>query len=182
MKQLNQWRQMTGRQKILIYITCGIVGVFLMERFFFTSLRSKAKELNRQIKAEEANLKIGLEIQKRKERATKDYQDYRSFLSATEKSEKELFTGFLREIENLAQKSGLSILNLTPKNEPQNLKDYKKYTAELRAEASLENFIKFLEDLQNNSLLIKLDKLALTPKDEQGNILKLDATVSISIP
>ena len=180
--KLSQKTKITGRQKILIYITCGIVGVFLMERFFFTSLRSKAKELNRQIKAEEANLKIGLEIQKRKERATKDYQDYRSFLSATEKSEKELFTGFLREIENLAQKSGLSILNLTPKNEPQNLKDYKKYTAELRAEASLENFIKFLEDLQNNSLLIKLDKLALTPKDEQGNILKLDATVSISIP
>jgi len=180
--KLSEKTKITGRQKILIYATCGIIGIFLMERFFFASLRSKAKELNRQIKVEEANLKIGLEIQKRKERATKDYQDYRSFLSAAEKPEKELFTGFLREIENLAQKSGLSILNLTPKNEPENLKDYKKYTAELRAEASLENFIKFLEDLQNNSLLIKLDKLALTPKDEQATVLKLDATVSISIP
>ena len=153
-----------------------------MERFFFASLRAKGKVLNQQINAEEANLKIGLEIQKRKERATKDYQDYRSLLSAAEKPEKEIFTGFLREIENLAQKAGLSILNLTPKNEPQNFKDYKKYTADLRAEASLENFIKFLEDLQNSSLLIKLDKLALTPKDEQAVILKLDATVSISIP
>jgi len=180
--KLSEKTKITGRQKILIYITSGIVGVFLMERFFFANLRSKAKELNRQIKVEEANLKIGLEIQKRKERATEDYQDYRSFISAAEKPEKELFTGFLREIEDLAQKAGLSVLNLTPKNEPQNLKDYKKYTAELRAEASLENLIKFLENLQNNSLLIKLDKLALTPKDELANILKLDATVSISIP
>lgn len=182
MKQLIHWAKISTRKKILIYITSGIVGVFLMERLFFSSLRSKAKNLNQQIKVEEANLKIGLEIQKRKTMALKDYQEYRSFLSATEKSEKELFTGFLREIENLAQQTGLSILNLTPQNEPKNFKDYKKYEADLRAEASLENLFKFLEKLSNNSMLIKLEKLALTPKDEKAAVLKLDATVSISIP
>jgi len=182
MKQAIQPKKISGRQKILIYITCGIVGIFLIEKFFFSSLRVKIKSLYQQIRVEEANLKAGIEVQKRKDSALKDYQDYKNYLSATEQSEKEQFTGFLREIEKLSQESGLSILNLTPKNEPENIKDYKKYTAELRAESSLENLFKFLEKLQNDNMLIKLDKFALTPKDELATILKLDSTVSISIP
>ena len=174
--------KLTRRQKILLYITAGAVGVFLIERLFLAGLRSKIKELQLQTRKEEANLKIGTEIQKRKDNVLKDYQDFKDFLRKAEIPDKEVFSGFLKQIEKIAQESGLSILNLTPQSEAVSAKAYKKYNAELRAETSLENLFNFLQKLQNNAMLIKLDKFSLTAKDEQATILKLDGTLSISIP
>jgi len=175
-------KELTRSQKILSYVAGGIICVFFIEKFFFAGLRAKINTLNQQIKKEEVDLKIGIDIQKRKDSILKDYNNYKDYLSGQNISDKEIFTGFLKEIEKLAQESGLSIINLTPQNEPQKIRDYTKYNADLKAEAPLEKFFDFLNRIQNDKLLVKLDKLSLSPKDEQASLLKIEATISITIP
>jgi Tfp pilus assembly protein PilO len=175
-------KELTRSQKILAYAAGGIICVFLIEKFFFAGLRDKINTLNQQIKKEEVDLRIGIDIQKRKDSVLKDYNNYKDYLSRQNIPVKEIFTGFLKEIEKLAQESGLSIINLTPQNEPQKIKDYTKYNADLKAEAPLGKFFDFLNRIQNDKMLVKLDKLSLSPKDEQANLLKIEATISITIP
>lgn len=171
------------REKILIYVIAGLVLFFLIERFLFSGLRGKTKSASQQVKVEEARLKAGLDIQKRKDRILAECKEFKPYLEKVEGiSGQEVFAKFLKEIEKIAQESGVSIVNLTPQNEVQEESDYKKYDAEFRAEGNVSQVLTFVNKIQNNTLLLKLDKISLSPKDEQANLIKIEATISLVVP
>ena len=171
------------KEKILIYVIAALVFFFLIEHFLFSGLRGKSKSVSGQIKVEEARLKAGLDIQKKKDKILAECKEFKPYLEKIEGiSDQEIFAKFLKEVEKTAQDAGVSIVNLTPQNEVQDEAEYKKYNAEFRAEGNISQVITFVSKIQNNALLIKLDKISLSPKDEQANLIKIEATVSLVVP
>ena len=111
-----------------------------------------------------------------------EYKDYEEYLNIEKLPDKEVFTKFLKEVESIAQESGISILNLAPQNTPEVALGYKKYNADLRAEAKLEQLFNFLDKIDQSTFLIRLDKLSLVPKDEQASALRMETVISIVVP
>lgn len=175
--------KISKKEKILAAIVCVVILMFSVDKFLLSGLRLKASALSQKIKLDEAQLKTGINIQKRKDKIIAEYDKYKSYLDINSSfSDKEVATKFLKEIENIAQQSSVAIVNLTPQNQPVASKDHKSYKVELRVEANMEQLLNLLFKIQSSSLLIKLDTLSLTPKDEEASVLKIEATISMAVP
>lgn len=170
-----------GREKLLLIVTIGLAACWLIERVLVGGLHTRLKTLRRQIAAAEAELRTGLRIQQQKDLVLDDAERYSSYL-LTGVPEREVLARFLKEIEQLAHESGVSVVSFKPDNQPSRARDYTAYKAQLRAEAGLEQLLDLLAKIQNSRLLIKLDKFSLTPKNEQASTLTLDTTLSMAVP
>lgn len=175
--------QLKGKQKIVLTVAATVLVCAVIGKYFFMPVATKLRQLQQEIRAEEEKLKVSLTIEKRKDKIISEYNQYQRYLELkSDLSDAEIVTRFLKDIEKIAQESGLSIITLNPQNQPDLSQGYRTYTADLRAEANLKQLLNFFHKIQNNQLLIKLDKLSLTPKDEQATALRLDTTIRIIIP
>jgi len=168
------------------YIACAVaalLALFLIEKFFFSGLRGKTRSLKQQIRLQEANLKTAIIIRRQKEKILEEQARLQPYLDiAASTSGRQIITKFLKEVERIAGSSGISIVNLSPKNEPEVSKRLKKFSAELRAEGAPREIFDFLLKVQNSKLLIELDKLSLSTKGESGDTLKFETLISIAVP
>jgi len=175
--------QLKKGQKTIVYAVAAVLGIFLIERFFFAGLREKIKGLNQQIKLEETNLKIGMSMRKQKDKISNENSRYKTYLEITDStSEREIITRFLKEVEKVADDSGISVINLSPENQIDKLKNCKKYNADLRAEGPEDKIFNFLNKIQASNLLVEVDKFSIVSKDEQADSLRLETTISIVVP
>jgi hypothetical protein len=171
------------KQKKIVYAVAALVALVIVERLFFSPLRTKLKNLNQQIRLEEAELKTGISMQKRKDVISGEIGRYQSYLEISGSlPEREIVTKFLKEIEKMAGDAHISIISLSPQTQSRDFKDAVEYNADLRAEASPYRIFEFLEKIHASGMLIGLDKLTLAPKDEQASALRLDTTLSIIVP
>ena len=168
------------RQRLLWIATISLAVVFLGDRVLLSGIRAKNHALKRAITDEEVTLRSGVGIQKRRgliETEQKKYAGY--FLPAA--SDRELIGKFLKETERIAQEAGVSIIDLTPDHQPSKGLD-KLYKAQLKAEATVEQFLNLLYKLQTSRLLIKLERFSITPKDERADAVRLETTISMAVP
>ena len=174
--------QMKRRDKIIVVVAGCVLFMFLTEKFLFANIRSKIKDLRRQIKVEEANLKISFEIEKEKDKIRGEISNYKGYLAVADGlSQQEVMAKFLKEMEKTAKESGVSIVGLTPQNQVEQLGNYTKYIAEMRAEGSPAQIYDFLYRVQSSKLLIRVDKLSISSKDRQAQDLKMDIAISLAV-
>lgn len=169
------------REKILIYAAAAVISIFVINKVFVSAARSGMSSLKSRIAGEEAKLRMGVEFQKRKEALVDEYKGYKEYLKKEKLPEADLFAKFLKEVENIARESRVSILSLNPQNKAEESDGYRKYTADLRMEATPEQFYDFLSRIQKSSLLLKIDKMSVTAKDESGGALRVEMLISIAI-
>jgi hypothetical protein len=167
----------------IVIIAAGVaLGVFLMDRLVFSAMRAKIRNLDSRIKAAEADLKIGLELQKRKDEIQKECAAYKGYLDiSADEAEQKIIARFINEVENTAKEAGVSIVNLTAQEHMERQKGYKICSLELRAEASFGKVRDFLYKIQTSRSLIRADRFVITSKDPQSGNFKLDTTISMTV-
>ena len=168
------------RARILAYVAGGVIFLFLFEKFFFSNLRARIKTIDKEIRLKEVELKTGVGIQDKKGQIGLDYKIYSGYLGDQKASAVDNQTAFLKELEGIAQKTGVSIVNLTPDNQSKEVGGSKVFYADARLEATVDQFYSFLGEIQNSKLLIKIDKLTISAKDENASSLRLDTTISMT--
>jgi hypothetical protein len=174
--------KLNKRDRILIFVAFGIFFLFIVQRFLFSAMFAKEKSLRQQIKLQEADLRAALEMGQQKDLIMDERLKYRDYLfSDKNASEDEQIAAFLKEVETMVGTSGLSIVSLTPQSQAEKGSEYKKYDAQLRVEGPPEKIYDFIYKVQNSRLLIRLDQVAIAPKNPEANILKLDATISLTL-
>ncbi len=170
------------RDRILIFAALGVFFVFIVQRFLFSAMSTKARSLQQQIRLEEADLRAALEMEGKKDLIMDERLKYKDYLfSDKNASEDEEIAAFLKDVETMVNTSGLSMVSLTPQSHEAKGGEYKQYDAQLRVEGSLEEIYNFIYKVQNTRLLIALDNVTVTPKDPESNLLKLEATVSLTL-
>ena len=167
------------RSLLVATIALGCVG--LLDRMVLPGWRAAAEDLRQRIASEEVNLRMGVAIQGRREAILADQQRYGEFLTAGA-SDREAVADLLQELEGIAQRSGVAILNLTPQRRSSKGSDQTGYTAYLKAEAGVEQIFNLLHEIQTSRLLITLDQLTLTPKNDEASTMKIETTVRMVVP
>jgi len=171
----------TGRHKLLLAATIVLAVVYLADRMVLSGLLTRMRQLRTAITTEEAALRMNLGLQARKAALLDESKTYSAYL-ITASPEHEITARFLKEVERIAQESGVSLTDLTPDAQPSKTTDVRTYRAQLRADATLWQLWKLFDQLQRSHLLLTLDRFTLTPKDEQASLLRLEATLNLAVP
>ncbi len=169
------------RTRILVYAAAAVIFIFLSEKFFFSNLGARIKNIDRQIKLKEVELKSGVSIQNKKEDIMTDFQTFKGYLNENSMSDADLEAGFLKEMEKIAQKSKVSIVSLTPGDKKSGIGGNEVFYADARIEATLDQFYSFLYEIQSSKLLIKIERMSISVKDENASALRADATISMTV-
>ncbi len=164
MKLSVKWpvKTLNKREKRLLFIIlllAFVVGNFLFLRPLFDKWRGLGEELN----LKEMKLKKGGEIVARQkvleEKFSKLKTGLDSFLSREER-----VSNLFKEMESLAQRSGLSILKIRPHRRIEDTGLFEQLSVELNFAGDISGAVKFLYNLQQHSHTLDVRSLRLRPE------------------
>ena len=168
--------KLSQKEKTGLFISAILVSLVILDRLILTPINDRIRQINREIKIDEKQLAMGLRNLNQKEFVSSEYKKYALYLKNSG-SDDEKTTAILSEVENLAHKSGVSLIDMKPQ-QPQNINFYKEYTIEVEAEGSMDALVRFLYELNTSSQLLRAEKLRLNLKDKDSSVVK--ATIQIT--
>jgi Tfp pilus assembly protein PilO len=171
---------LSKREKTIFYIAFVFIFLAILDNFFISPIFSKIKNLNREISDTELKIKNSLKILSQKDRILNEAKKYSTFLIST-KTEEEEITSLLQEIESIANKSQLYIVDMKPL--PANIESsyIKKYLITLNSEGKMENIVDFIYSIENSNQLLVVEKYQITLKSKETNTAQLAITISKTV-
>jgi Tfp pilus assembly protein PilO len=169
------------KQKIIILSAAGVIFLLAFIFLVIMPLSDRLTELKKEIQTSELELKEAMALQARKDLIIFQCNKFRDYLQANESSDQENEGWLLKEVEQLSERSFLSVISLS-KADIKQVKDYKVYGAELRAEGDITSILKFFSYIEENPKLIQVADFTVSPKDEKANTLEFDANISLYVP
>lgn len=165
------------KERILFYATISLLTIFLLRSFIFRPFANKLFSLNQKICLEEANFKKGLILLSRRKDIEQEYKNYQPYLNI-KGSDEEITAELLKQIEQLAQKAGLSLTNIQPQAQKKGREEYKEYDVQLRFESQMDGVVNFLYNLHSSNFLLRVKKLSLNRKAQESETLKGEMIIS----
>jgi len=167
--------KLSKKEKALLSIAALVVFVLLLDRVIFRPILNKLKDLDTEIQNQKNTIKENLHITGQKDKTDKDIERYSSYIGKGQSSEKEM-ASLLQEIENLAAKFSISLIDIKPGG----LEDeeiIKKYRVDLNCEARMEQIINFIYEVETFSALLVVEKFDIRPKTKNSDILKFTMSI-----
>ena len=177
----NIFTRLSKREQFVLYLAIFFIALTLLDRAIISPVFSKVKSLDTEIKEKEVAIRRNSHILTQKDRVSSEIAKYGSFLSAA-KSEDEEISSFLKEIENLANKSSVYLVDMKPAG-IKDLGSSKKYLLNLNCEAQMEQITDFIYNIENSNKLVTIDKYQISPKSKESSVAKCSMSISrIVIP
>jgi Tfp pilus assembly protein PilO len=168
--------RLSKKEQFILYIAAFFIALTLLDRLIIEPIFSKMQSLDKEIQEKEAAIRRNTHIVVQKDRILAEVAKYTSFLS-TAKSEDEEITSFLKEIENLADKSSVYLVDMKPAG-VKDLSSSKKYLLNLNCEAQMEQLADFMYNIENSNKLLTIDKYQISPKSKESSIAKCSISIS----
>lgn len=168
--------RLSKREKTVFYSTVAVVSVMAFDRLFLSPVFDKLRSLDKKIRETEATIKKNMHIVALQEKITAESAKYSSLASGLEMGEEEA-TSILKEIETIANKSSVYLVDLKP-GELKNVGTSKKYTANLNCEAQMEQVVDFMYNIESSPLLLTIEKYQISPKEKDSSIARCSMSVS----
>jgi len=148
---------LSKREKLIFYTTISVIIFAVVFNLFIAPIMSKNDNLNDQIRLNREKLANYLWLAKNKDAIQKKYSKFVPVDSITGKEQGGTIDT-LSELENLAVHSGIKIIDIRPQQETKSSGLYKENLIDLRAEGSLENYMKFIYNLENSLVLLRIKR------------------------
>lgn len=172
---------LSKREKLIFYIAVIVVCFLLLDKMIIYPIYSHIRNLDQQIKDKETAIRKDLKVLAQKDRIELERAKYASFTNAP-KSEEEAMTGILKEIEGLAGKASVYLIDMKPGG----VKDMgvsKKYTVTLNCEGKMEQITDFIYNIENSRKLLRVERCQINPKSKESSVAQCSMSVSqIVIP
>ncbi len=163
------------RERIILYLTVGLIILGLGFNLVLKPALAKNRVLNKEINNTRAKLKKYLQLLAQKEEIESKFNKF----SASQNNpdfEGNAAIGALSEIENLAKKANIRIIDLRPQSlETGDL--YKEALIELKTEGTMDNYLKFIYTIESSLSLLKIKRFELNVQPNSG---LLEANISLS--
>jgi Tfp pilus assembly protein PilO len=91
-------------------------------------------------------------------------------------SDDEQVTQVLKELESLASKSSVYLVDMKPGGIKESGSS-KRILINLNCEAQMEQLVDFMYNMENSSSLISIEKYQLTPKAKESSVAKCNISV-----
>ena len=167
--------RLSKREKIVFYAAAAFISLGLFDFLILSPVISKINSLDGQIKAEEVSIRKNLHIMAQKEKILSEKARYSSF-SNTMKTEEEEVTSFLKEIEVLADKNSVYLVDMKPA-EVKGKGQSNKFYVNLNCEAQMEQIVSFMYGIENSDMLLTIDKYQITPKSKDSSIARANMSI-----
>jgi len=164
------------REKIVLYGAIIFVSLALADRLIVRTFWSLTSGLDKQIQDKESQIKTNLKILAQKQRIEIQRTNYVSYLGGLT-SDNEEFTAILKEVEILAKKAGIDLVDMKPGGVKETGTS-KKYQITLNCEGSMEKIMEFMYNIETAKKLFTVEKYELTPKSKDTALVKCSMTVS----
>ena len=176
MKQIaGFYAKLSKTERRFLAVTLLILGFAFVDRVIVMPITTTLGSLNTNIREQEVAIKKSMNVLLHKETIAAESREYMSY-SVEAKNPEEEMVGLLKEVESVAEKSGVSLIYVKPGTMKEE-KEIKKYYANLECEAPMEQVATFFHDLEGSTQLIKIEKYQIQPKSKESSIAR--STVSV---
>lgn len=147
----------------------AFLAVAFLDRLLISPVRARFNSLNQQIRITEKQLGSDMRNLNQKEIISEEYNKYVPYISRSGSDEEEV-ARILGEIESLARKSSVYLVDMKPRK-PREIEFYKEYTVEIEAEGYMESLTGFMYHLNTSSQLLRIETLRLNPTKTGSSVL-----------
>lgn len=168
--------RLSKKDKIIFYIAVCVVALLILDRGIISPVFSKIRSLNKELQDKQANIKKNLRILAQKERILAQGAKYNSLLGDSKMSDDEQVTLVLKELESLANKSSVYLVDMKPSGIKESGSS-KMILINLNCEAQMEQLVDFMYNMENSNSLISIEKYQLTPKTKESSVAKCSISV-----
>ncbi len=153
---------MSKRERTILYAAVIIVFLGSMDRFVYQPILNLFGELDQEILSQENQLRKNRRYLAVRETILNSYSAYAAYAVATGADEEEV-ASLLNEIEGIARKSGLSLVNMKPKTVT-DTDIGKQYPVEVEFETKMAQLVRFIHGLYSSKYILAVEKLRIAPK------------------
>lgn len=171
--------RLSQRERIVFYVTIGVVSLVLVDRMILTPILDKINHLGAAIRSQEETIEQSLIIVTQEKRIEAESDRYAIYLSEPETEEK-VATAFLKKIENLAKKSSVYVVDIKSSGKKVD-GDIVRHFVKLNFEAQMEQVINFFYNVTNFEQLVKIEGYQIRPKSEGSSIIICSISISKTI-
>lgn len=168
--------RLSKKERAIFYIAAGIVSLLILDRAIVSPVFSKIRSLNKEVEDKKATIKKNLRILAQKDRILTEGNKYNSYLGDSKISDDEQITLVLKELESLASKSSVYLVDMKP-NGIKESGSSKKILVNLNCEAQMEQLIDFMYNMENSDNLLSIEKYQITPKAKESSVAKCSIAV-----
>ncbi len=154
--------KLSKRERMILYASVIIVVLGSMDRLVYQPIMNLFIEVDQEIISQENQLRKNMRFLAARETISNRYSAYAAYAVTTGSDEEEV-AGLLNEVEGVARKSGLALLNMKP-NPAFTTEFGKQYPVEVEVETQMKELIKFIHGLQSSKYILRVQKLRLVPK------------------
>jgi hypothetical protein len=134
------------------------------------------RSLDREVLEKKAAIRKNMLMLSQKDRILSESAKYSTYLNRM-KSEDEEVTLLLKEIEGIANKTAISLIDMKPSG-LKSSGQYKKFMVNLNCEAQMEQLIDFMYNIENSKELLVIEKYQITPKSKESSIAKCSMVIA----
>lgn len=168
--------QLSKRKKIMFYFAVFFLSAAFIDRLVIFPVASSIARLNKEIKEKEADILMDKRVLLMKDKILSESSKYASMFEPV-KSEEEENTLLLKEIENLANKASVYLIDIKPGGIKQaGLSD--KFMISLNCEAQMEQLVDFMYMIENSPRLLIIEKFQIGRKSSESSVARATMTIS----
>lgn len=164
------------RERLVLYIAISFVLVMLLDRLVISPIYLNLQSLDKEIAERQTTLKQDLRILAQKERILAEAGKYSTFVNVPQ-SDEEVVTVLLKEIEGVAAKSAIYLVDMKPggvKTEGLN----KKYMVNVSCEGKMEQIADFMYNIENSKKLLRVERYQIAPKSKESTTAQCSMSIS----
>ncbi len=167
---------LSKRERVILYCTVGFFFVFILDRVIISAVFDKIKSLNRQADDMRTEIRKNMRILAYKESISEGTKRYSSLMRSL-KSEEEEMTAILREVENLASKSSIYLVDMKPSGTT-DMGMLRKYIVDLNCESQMEQLVDFMYNIENSGKLLTIERYTISQKSRDSSIARCRLNIS----
>lgn len=170
------WDKLSKKEKIGLSIAFAFLALAFLDRLLISPIRTRFNALNQQIRIGEKQLGSDMRNINQKKFISEEYEQYLPYVRRSGSDEEEV-AKILGEIEALARKSSVYLVDMKPRK-PRDVEFYKEYTVEIEAEGYMESLVSFIYQLNTSSQLLRIETLRLNLTKGGTNVLNASMLIT----
>ena len=170
------WDKLSKKEKIGLSVAFAFLALAFLDRLLISPIRTKFNALNLQIRISEKQLGGDMRNINQKKFIGEEYEQYLPYIRRSGSDEEEV-AKILGEIEALARKSSVYLVDMKPRK-PREVEFYKEYTVEIEAEGYMESLMSFIYQLNTSSQLLRVETLRLNLTKGDSKVLSASMLIT----
>ena len=169
------YTKLSATEKKIFWLTMMVVGFMFVDRVIVLPVATTLTTLNTSLREQESSIKKSMNVLLHKDGIVAESHEYAAY-SVEAKNPEEEMVGLLKEVEVVAEKTGVNLIYVKPAN-VKDEKGIKKYYCTLEFEAPMEQVATFFHGIESSTKLLKIEKYQIQPKSKESSIARCSVTI-----